>query len=80
MAAFSAITEDITEGIKDIVVNDPMGDNVAVTTPTVDLPTGVVGDAVVHATLDGAQRHLRNGFHKDSTFAMSLPLTFWAMS
>ena len=45
MAAFSAITEDITEGIKDIVVNDPMGDNVAVTTPAVDLPTGVVGDA-----------------------------------
>ena len=45
MAAFSAITEDITEGIKDIVVNDPMGDNVEVTTPAVDLPTGVVGDA-----------------------------------
>ncbi|MBE6918097.1 MAG: VWA domain-containing protein [Ruminococcaceae bacterium] len=45
MAAFAAITEDITQGIALNTVTDPMGNNVSVTTPTADLPEGVTGDA-----------------------------------
>ena len=44
MAAFKAITEDITAGIESKTVNDPMGDGVTVTTSASDLEAaGITG-------------------------------------